>query len=179
MTQLGMIVGAAVGALDPTEEDAIVYASGYGESRALEAYLESFPSPSPTLFQTSIHPSGVQQVLIGRQRSVRELFPLSGRDHLAGHALLTALLAPAPRVILCGGEERGTWLLENGVASDRAFAFALALGSDSIGAIGRVGLSPDDAFGSLSLVQFFELIHHRQPGHNVAAPGWRLELSWQ
>lgn len=179
MTQLGMLVGAAVGALEPTEEDVVVYASGYGESRALEGYLQSLPAPSPTLFQTSIHPSGAQQVLISRQRSMRELFPLSGGEHLAGHALLTALLAPSPRVILCGGEERGTWLLEHGVASDRAFAFALVLGNDSTGALGRVRLAADNVDGSLSLVQFFELIHQRRPGNHRVAPGWRLELSWQ
>ena len=70
MTQLGLLVGATLGPLEPAEDDAIVYASSYGESRALEAFLESFPFPSPTLFQTSIHPSGVQQGLIGRQRTL-------------------------------------------------------------------------------------------------------------
>src|SRR5512146_1670953 len=95
MTQLGMLVGATLDALHPTEADAVVYASCFGESRTLEGYLESFPEASPTLFQTSVHPSGVQQGLIGWQRPAREVFPLSGDDQLVVQALLTALLAPA------------------------------------------------------------------------------------
>ena len=43
MTQLGMLVGSALAPLSPTESDSIVYASRYGESRSLEAYLDSFP----------------------------------------------------------------------------------------------------------------------------------------
>ena len=126
MTQLGLLVGAAVGELAPTEDDTVVYASAFGETRTLSAFLDSFPAASPTLFQTSVHPSGVQQVLIGRQCSVREFFPLAGGPYLAGQALLVALLATTPRVLVCGGEERGTWMTECGVASPRAFAFALA-----------------------------------------------------
>ena len=52
--------------------------------------------------------------------------------------MLTALLEPAPRVVLVGGEERGTWLVEHKMASERAFAFAAELRADAAGAIGRV-----------------------------------------
>ena len=103
MTQLGLLVGAALDDLAPRSDDAIVYATQYGESRALEAYLDSFPTASPTLFQTSIHPSAVQQALITRQHPVGEFFPLTGRGHLVAQALQTALLSPAPRVLVCGG----------------------------------------------------------------------------
>src|SRR5690606_15875961 len=72
MTHLGLLVGAVLQELEPTGDETLVYATSYGEARALEDYLHSFPTASPTLFQTSIHPSGVQQALIGRQRSVRE-----------------------------------------------------------------------------------------------------------
>src|ERR1051326_448438 len=92
MTQLGMLVGAALDELAPRADDAIVYASGYAESRALEGYLDSFPTASPTLFQTSIHPSAVQQSLIGRQHPVQEFFPLTGRGGLVAQAIQTALL---------------------------------------------------------------------------------------
>src|SRR6187549_1436217 len=64
MTQLGLLVGAALEEFSPQPDDALVYASAYAETRALEGYLESFPAASPTLFQTSIHPSAVQQALI-------------------------------------------------------------------------------------------------------------------
>src|SRR5690349_16951016 len=111
MTQLGLLIGAALEELAPQSDDAVVYASAYAETRALENYLDSFPAASPTLFQTSIHPSAVQQELIGRQHPVNEFFPLTGRAHLVAHAVQAALLCDAPRVLLCGGEERGTWLL--------------------------------------------------------------------
>ena len=98
MTQLGLLMGGVLDPLRPGEEDGLVYASSYGESRALHDYLASFPTASPTLFQTSIHPSAVQQVLIARQQPVRELFPLGGRAQLVAHAAQAALLSPAPRV---------------------------------------------------------------------------------
>jgi hypothetical protein len=179
MTQLGLLVGATLGPLEPTEDDAVVYASSYGESRALESFLESFPFPSPTLFQTSIHPSGVQQGLIGRQRTVRELLPIAGDRHLAGQALLVALLSPAPRVLLCGGEERGTWLLEHGVASDRTFAFALALTrTPGAAALGRVTLAAGTQSGALPLAAWFDCLHRRHPWSGAVADGWHLNLTW-
>ena len=50
MTQLGLLVGAALDELSLQAGDTIVYASAFAESRALESYLDSFPSASPTLF---------------------------------------------------------------------------------------------------------------------------------
>ena len=181
MTQLGMFVGALLGELQPGEDDALVYATQYGEGRALEGYLDSFPGASPTLFQTSIHPSGAQQGLIGRQRSVREFFPLAGGNQLVATAVQAALLAHAERVLFCGGEERATWLVPHGAASDRAFAFALALtrvrAADSIG---RLALEPvADGAGALALPAWFELLHHRRPFAGAVAPGWRLVLEWR
>ena len=127
MTLLGMLVGAAMGDLPAAGDDTVVYASAFGEGRALEDYLASFPAASPTLFQTSIHPSGVQQGMIGRQRSVRELFPHAGGRQLAVQALLTVMLSPGPAAVLAGGEERGTWLVETDAVSDRSFAYAVRL----------------------------------------------------
>lgn len=181
MTQLGLFVGAVLGELQPGEDDALVYATQFGEGRALEGYLDSFPSASPTLFQTSIHPSGAQQGLIGRQRSVREFFPLAGGNQLVATAVQAALLAHAERVLFCGGEERGTWLVPHAAASDRAFAFALALTrTPEAGALGRLALEPAaDVAGALALPDWFELLHNRRPFAGAAAPGWRLELEWQ
>jgi hypothetical protein len=179
MTTLGMIAGAALAGLDPGEGDAIVYASGYAESCALEAFLDSFPTPSPTLFQTSIHPSAVQQVMIGRQTPVREFLPHSGGRLIAFQALRAALLSPAPRVLLCGGEERGTWLLAHGLASDRTFGFAASLSRERpAGAAGRVRLAPADGVGELGLASLFDLFHGRSVFGGFIAPGWRLDLEW-
>ena len=179
MTQLGMLVGAALETLAPRPGETVVYASRFGESRALEAFLESFPAASPTLFQTSIHPSGVQQGLIVRQRATPELFPIAGSPAQIAQALLAALLAPAPRVLFCGGEERGTWLAERGAASDRAFAFGLALESGaSDSALGRVSLAPADGTGTLPIADWFDLLHGRRPFTGIIAPGWSLQLHW-
>jgi hypothetical protein len=142
MTHLGMLIGAAFEDLALTPDDAVVYATTFAETRALEDFLGSFPAASPLLFQTSIHPGGVQQVLIGRQQQAARLWPLAGRERLVEQALLAALLETAARVVVAGGEERGTWLLDHGMASDRAFAFAFLLTREPEGSIGRLGLEP-------------------------------------
>lgn len=179
MTQLGLLVGAALDDLAPRADDAVVYATAYGESRALEAYLDSFPSASPTLFQTSIHPSAVQQAMITRQQPVGEFFPLTGRGHLVAQAIQTALLSSAPRVLVCGGEERGTWLLERGVASARTFAFALALGTEPAGALARLALTPHAGVATeFPLPVFFDTLAARQTLDRIIGPGLRLTLDW-
>jgi hypothetical protein len=158
-----------------------VYASGFAETRALESYLDSFPGASPTLFQTSIHPSAVQQALICQQHAVGEFFPLTGRAHLVAHAFEAALLCTAPRVLLCGGEERGTWLLEQHAASARTFAFALSLERAAAGAFARVTLSaaePEVAAQEFGTPEFFDALRDRRGFDLVAAPGLRLSLSW-
>ncbi len=179
MTTLGLMVGNALAELDPQADDAIVYASAYAESCALENFLDSFPAPSPTLFQTSIHPSAVQQLMIGRQTPVRELLPHSGGPLFAMHALRAAMLSPAPRVLVCGGEERGTWLIDHGLASARAFAFAASLSRERLpGALGRVRLVRADGDGELGLAAWFDLLHGRTPFAGMIAPGWRMETEW-
>ncbi len=179
MTQLGLVLGSTLLPLSPGESDTLIYASEYAETRALEGYLDSFPSASPTLFQTSIHPSAVQQALIGRQQPVREFFPLAGRVHLVVRALQTALLSDAPRALLCGGEERGTWLLERGTASARTFGFSLALSRQGTGSAGCIQLlDTDDLSGALPLPDFFDALRNRAPLDLVAAPGVRLVLQW-
>ncbi len=142
MTHLGLLIGSTLDGAELGPDDALVYASTFAETRALEDFLRSFPSPSPLLFQTSIHPGGVQQVLIGRQQPIARLWPLAGRTRLVEQALLTALLEPAPRVALVGGEERGSWMLDHQMASSRSFAFAALLARDAAGAIGRVSFTP-------------------------------------
>jgi hypothetical protein len=184
MTQLGLLVGASLEPLGLAENDTLVYASGYAETRALESYLDSFPGASPTLFQTSIHPSAVQQALIVRQQAVRQFFPMTGGAFLPAQALQVTLLAETPRAVLCGGEERGTWLLENNSASDRAFAFALALSASPEGALARITLTFDDRSENtdanirFALPDLFDLLHTRRPFHGLIAPARRLTLAW-
>ena len=181
MTHLGLLVGSALDGLAIGLDDTVVYATTYAETRALEDYLTSFPEASPLLFQTSIHPSAVQQVLIGRQQPVRRFFPLTGRRRLVEQALLTALIDPAPQVVLLGGEERGTWMLDHGMASDRAFAFALSLTTAPGGALGRVAYAPDgadlEAGPCPTLLAFAEALAGRREMH-WRGPGGGFTLQW-
>lgn len=179
MTQLGLLVGTTLNALQPGEHDAVIYASEFAESRALEAYLDSFPSASPTLFQTSIHPSGVQQALIGRQQKLRQLFPMTAGSDLLAHAFDVAALATTERVILCGGEERGTWLTEHGAASAHTFAFGLALSATAGNALGRIVVSAcSEAEGRIDLHAFFLALRERRPLDCCVGAFRRLILTW-
>lgn len=180
MTRLGMMLGSTLAPLKIEPDDTLVYASMYAETRALEDYLASFPTASPTLFQTSIHPSAVQQALIARRQPLNALFPLTGANGLPAQALLTCLLTPADQVILCGGEERGTWLLEHGCASDRSFAYALVLTRTPENALARIALTPnrEDASASFGQAEWFQLLQKRQPFNASIGCGQRLTLEW-
>ncbi len=180
MTHLGLLAGSALDGAPLGPDDALVYASTFAETRALEDFLTSFPAASPLLFQTSIHPGGIQQVLIGRQQPIARLWPLAGCRRLVEQALLTALLEPAARVALLGGEERGSWMLEQGVASARAFAFAIILTRDPENASGRLAFAPgSQADESCPTLENFALsLAARQPLAWHGANGrWTLEWS--
>jgi hypothetical protein len=129
MSKLGLMLGETLREFPIAPEDAVVYATTFAEPIATERYLESFPAASPLYFQTSIHPSAIEQVLITRGCPVRELTPLAGQAHLSAQAALMALLTPMPRVLLTGGEEIGTWFRDLDAASHVGFAFALELGA--------------------------------------------------
>jgi len=179
MTQLGLFLGSVLSGLSLGPEDDLVYATAYGESRTLREYLEGFPTPSPTLFQTSIHPSAPQQILVARQGPVREFFPFAGRRQVIAHAAQAALLSNAPRVVLCGGEERNGWLADSDAASPESFAFALELVRAPSAALGRLALEPGGGeAGALTLPEFFAALRERRPLNHPAAAGWRLLLEW-
>jgi hypothetical protein len=180
MTHPGLLAGAALDGLALQAEDAVVYASTYAETRALEDYLASFPAASPLLFQASIHPSALQQVMIGRQQPIRSFWPMTG-PRLVESALLTALIEPAPRVAVVGAEERGTWLLEHGMAGGRPFAFALLLVSAPAGASGRIAFQPaaDAADEPVPTLEDFAgaLAERRPLGWRGAGGAWSLTWS--
>jgi hypothetical protein len=177
MTHLGLLVGSALDGVPLGPEDALVFASTFAETRSLEDFLASFPSASPLLFQTSIHPGSVQQVLIGRQQPIARLWPLAGRTRLVEQALLTALLEPAARVALVGGEERGTWMLEHHMASPRSFAFAAILTRDPTDAAGSVVFSVEPQTDGVcpTLAEFTQAIAERRALHWQGGGGtWSL-----
>ncbi|MBI3885564.1 MAG: hypothetical protein HY302_07525 [Opitutae bacterium] len=178
MTHLGLLLGSALDGAPLGPEDALVYASTFAETRSLENFLLSFPAASPLLFQASIHPGGVQQVLVGRQQPVARLWPLAARARLVEQALLATLLEPAARVALVGGEERGTWMLEQHMAAPRAFAFAAVLTREAAGASGRVEFAPGAAPDGTppSLEDFSNALAARSAlGWTGAGGAWTLE----
>jgi hypothetical protein len=180
MTQLGLLVGSVLDGVRPGAEDGLVYASSYGESRALHEYLASFPTASPTLFQTSIHPSAVQQVLVARQQPVREFFPFGGGAQIVAHAAQAALDSPFPRSIFCGGEERFIPAGNARTSSPAGFAFALDLGGAAADALGTLALVDSaEPAGELALPDFFAALRDRRPLDQPAAPGLRLVLTWR
>jgi hypothetical protein len=178
MTHLGLLIGSALDGAPLEPDDALVYATMFAETRALEDFLTSFPAASPLLFQTSIHPGGVQQVLIGRQQPIARLWPLAGGARLVEQALLTALLEPAARVAVAGGEERGTWMLEQGMAAERPFAFATVLTREPAEAAGRVAFTPGPQTDEVcpTLENFTQALAGRRPLNWHGAGGaWVLE----
>ncbi|HEY3757261.1 MAG TPA: hypothetical protein VGL42_14010 [Opitutaceae bacterium] len=174
MTQLGLLIGSVLRDQPPRESDVVIYASQFAENQALEEYLASFPTPSPTLFQTSIHPSAVQQVLIARQQPVREVFPLTGGHDLGTRMIELAFVTPGDRVVICGGEERGTWLREVGSASEETFAFALSLSANPAGAMGVLRERAGVESAPWSLKDLWQRVRDRQNGRTA-----RFELEWR
>ncbi len=179
MTQLGLLLGSVLEDIAPNISDPIVYASTYAENRALEDYLASFPAASPALFQTSVHPSALQQFLISRRQPVHQVFPLTGGSQLVAHAVQTAFLAPGARAVLCGGEERGTWARLRVIGRTETFAFAAVLTTEPSGALATLRLGRADAAeGALTLSDFFSALRERRPIDQAAAPGLILSLRW-
>ena len=123
--------------------DCVLYATAFSETRALEKYLEGFPTPSPLLFQSSIHPSAIEQVLIARQQGVGAFFPLAGDpkriDATALHAVFSSTGA---RTLLVCGEEQGTWLMDPLNGSRRDLACLAVFSPDPVGALACLRWTP-------------------------------------
>lgn len=182
MTHLGILVSLCLRDWIDSPETPVVYASAFGESRALEAFIDTFPQPSPMLFQTSIHPSAVEQALIPSGSAVRQFFPIIGDRNLAGSALDACRAARSPRVALVGGEESGSWLAPHTLASDRSFAFGLLLKQTGAG-IGKAAWSEakegEAPPAPRSLVELADAIE-RRADLSIASPAHqnRIALSW-
>lgn len=138
MTLMGLIVSWLTKDLTLSPDVAVIYATQYSEVDALERYLSGFPSLSPLLFQTSIHPSAIQQVWIARKSELESLYPISGDAHIVASALQNALLCSADRILIIGGEEQANWLHKHNIGSPKAFGFCLELGA--LGATGGMAV---------------------------------------
>ena len=141
MTDLALLIGEITKDVEIEEDDSVVYATTFSESRCLEKYLESFPNPSPLGFQNSIHPSGFEQVMIARKQPLSEFIPLAGREELSASALQAAFTSAKETQWVVFAEERSTWLTDIKFASETYFAGFLEL-TTSV---------PDQAIGSVEL----------------------------
>ena len=181
MTRLGMQLSHVLRPLEIDSSCSLVYATSYSETCTIEKFLDSFPFPSPQAFQTSIHPGGVEQFLIQNKIPIDELFPLAGGDDLLIRALDTVQLCSGRRVILCGGEERGTWLADAGISAASNYAWALALQTQptaqTIGRIWWERLAAAAGDPTL-LIDFIRALQSQSPYHYHAPEGGQLELNW-
>jgi len=177
MSNLGVLVTSVLADFPVSRDSVIIYATTYTESRALEAYLGSFPHASPTHFQTSIHPGGIEQALILNQQPVAALYPLAGQRDILSQALALAFLEERENVILVAGEESGTWLAEAGVASDRSFAFALHLQRQSANA--QASICMDPLAPSASTPSLHAFAQHLDAHHDLTWHSPFGAFSWQ
>lgn len=182
MTHLGTLLARVLKDLPTPIDGTVVYGTTYAETRSLEDYVDSFPQPSPLLFQASIHPSGIQQVFVHRRIPLDTFIPITGNENLIGSLFETAILAGTDKVTICGGEEKGTWLLEQGRASESAFAWTLTLSSLPADSLGRLSIQPEGtsaAPGPISPLRLLTALEHRTSLPIPRAAGGSFRLDWR
>ncbi len=142
MSTLGKQIHHMLNGVELDLDTSVIYGTTYTEARALETFLESIPFASPTAFQTSIHPGGIEQALIMDKREVAALFPIAGDTLIFLQMLQVAFTCSTSRTVLTGGEERGTWLQEFHLAAPRSFAFRLLLSRQPGDTVGEISWDP-------------------------------------
>lgn len=182
MTHLGTLLARVLKDLPTPLDGTMVYGTTYAETRSLENYVDSFPAPSPLLFQASIHPSGVQQVFVHRKIPLDAFIPITGKTNLIGSLLETAALAGTDRVTICGGEEKGSWLLEQKRASANAFAWTLTLSRSPEESVGTLSIDPDGSPAEptpISEETFVAALENRTPLEIPRAAGGVYCIDWR
>lgn len=182
MTHLGMMATLCVRELSVNRATPIIYASAFAESESLEKFIDSFPGASPALFQTSIHPSAVEQALIPQNNAIDRFYPITSDQNLAGKALENCLILAEDEIIVIGGEERGTWLCEFELASDSSFAFGLRLKRGLGEGIGHLKLQDRSHATASSEVGLKDLLTAIQDRNSLILPSYALQadmcLDW-
>lgn len=140
MTPSALMIGHLLQDMTLEPADECIYLSTYSGSAHLDKYLESFPTPSPFYFQSSIHAAPLESLLVMNQLPVRSVVAYCGAEKIVAQGLLAAVLSDARRVHVLGAEEAYPKLSAHGLASDQGFAYALSLemGNDA-GANGAIG----------------------------------------
>ncbi|HNX05729.1 MAG TPA: hypothetical protein PKI32_09520, partial [Opitutales bacterium] len=80
MSDSGLGMASVLSAVATGVDDAVAMASTFAESRSLEDFIDSFPTPSPAKFQRSVHPSAVQQARVAGLSPLRTFIPVAGLD---------------------------------------------------------------------------------------------------
>lgn len=182
MTHLGMLITLCLQKMDAEKDIPIIYASAFGESESLEKFIDSFPEASPALFQSSIHPSAVEQGLISKKQSVNRFYPITSDSNLFGQAIENCFLLGEQDVILLGGDERGNWLCPSDLASTVSFAFGMRLSRDGegIGSLEIDRTQRPDREGCIDLQQAADSIKNRD---SLSIPSFaldaRIRLEWK
>jgi len=138
MSTLGKQMHHVLGRVRLDLDTSLIYGTCFTEAIALETYLDSMPFASPTAFQTSIHPGGIEQALIMNKQEVGALFPIAGNNRLFVQMVQTALTCTSPKAVITGGEEKGSWLIDFNLAYLRSFAFSISLSGDAHNALGEI-----------------------------------------
>ena len=182
MTHLGMMVSLCIQRMQVQCGMPVIYASAFAETVSLEKFIDSFPEASPALFQSSIHPSAVEQALIPGKQAIDRFYPIISNTNLAGKSLENCFLLGDENAVFVGGEERATWLCPFGMASNESFAFGMKLTKADTG-IGRISLKqgpPVEGSEGVSLPELAEAIRNRKTIEipSIVLGGW-LQIDWQ
>jgi len=181
MSNMALMIGDCLQDVIIDKADLLIYATTYSEVLSLERYLASFPTPSPLYFQNSIHPSGIEQILIANQQPVITHLPLAGRDNIM-HSALMAALSDGGKTWLVGAEESGTWLTEKQCAGDVNFAFCVEITSEAGHALAQISWdkeeAPENDNNQLSTYAFFRAIKDRKPIQVGNSAMGTLRLEW-
>jgi len=182
-SESGIQMSAILKDLELQTDEPLVTASSFAESRSLEAFLDSFPTPSPARFQRSVHPGAVQQARVVNAAPLRTYIPIAGKEGIAIIALRSALTLGAPVVCLAGGEECGTWSVAINAGSSTGFAFGMRLerksGDNAHGSIEWTPKYDADANApDASLITFYRALHARKPLTMAHPDMGTIKLNW-
>jgi hypothetical protein len=180
----GLQMASVLRELGTSEDEPVISASTFAESRSLEEFIDSFPAPSPARFQRSVHPSAVQQARVVVNAPLRTYIPIAGQEGIAIVAVRTALSLGEGVMHLVGGEECGTWSVGIKAGSGTGFAFGLKLEpvgtkSDTLGTISWTPDASGNASSDASLLTLHRAICGRRayaathPDMGTIAIEWR------
>lgn len=163
-------------------DDDFVFGSVVGGTVSLQAFLESFPNPSPASFQGSTHAGVVEAVLVARQLPVRRFQSVANpASSVVPATLRSALLSTAEIVHLLLAEERGDWLSGVDVGYPSTFASYLRLERAPRQPLGKITFDPaaETSAKGIETPAFCEHIHRRKSFDLASIGPGMFSITWQ